>query len=190
MIINGGTGNGYAVGVTGEGRLKSSCVTFTMEHHVNHSDEESYSAGVSVTPNAGASTPTCLLYIKNDSDKDMIITENMFTVDTTNVTVTLKQGDEGTPANTASMTITNRNAGSCNEADVTAYIGADGSGVTGMSGGSAIQTIKVIAGLESKYYSTMSGFIIPKNKIYTIWASGDCTGLRVGTGISFHSIGE
>ena len=188
--IEDGQGSGKVVGVTEENRLKASCVTSTLEHEINHHDEQCYSVGVSISPTAGASTPVCILYVKNNSNTNMIISENMFTVDTTNVTVSLKFGDVGTPANTTAGSAVNRNAGSGNIPDCTIYVGADSSGITGLSGGNNVSVIKVIAGNESRYFEGVSGFIVPKNQVYTIWASGDCTGLKVGSGIHFHSTGH
>jgi len=176
MIINDPL-TGDAVQVTADYRLKVACITSTLEHQINHHDEECYSIGVSVTPNAGASTPTCILYIKNNSTTDLILSENMLSVDTTNVFVSINLGDSGTPTNTAAVPPVNRTAGSGNTADATVYIGADGGGIGGVTGGNAVTTIKVIAGNESRYFTSLSGIIVPKNQILTIWASGDCTGL-------------
>ena len=189
MIINDPL-SGIAVQVSDESRLKVTSVISTLEHHINHHDGQCYGVGVSCTPTAGASTPTCILYVKNNSDTDMIISENMFTVDTTNVTVSMKLGDSGTPSNTTAVTAVNRNAGSGNSPDATIYAGADGAGIGGVSGGSVVMSMKIIAGNETKYVSTLSGLIIPKNQVYTVWASGDCTGLRVGNGIHFHDTGH
>ena len=128
MIINDPS-TGDAVQVTSDFRFKVAAVVTTLEHQINHHDKECYSIGVSVTPNAGAATPTCILYIKNNSTTDLIVSEHMLTVDTTNVVVSIKLGDSGTPTNTVAGTPVNRTAGSGNTADATVYIGADGGGI-------------------------------------------------------------
>ena len=190
LIIEDGQGTGKTVGVTVENRLKVSSVTTPSEHEINHQEGQCYSVGVNVTPTAGAGTATCILYCKNNSDVDMVVSENSFTVDTTNVTVSMKLGDSGTPTNTVAGTAVNRNAGSGNTADATIYTGATGAGIGGVTGGSNVMTITVIAGNETKYIATLSGLIVPKNQVYTIWASGDCTNLRIGSGIHFHNVGH
>ena len=190
LQIEDGQGKANIAGVTDENRLKVSSMSFPLEHEINHHDGESYSIPTSVTPTAGASTPTCILYIKNTSDMDMVVSEFMLAVMGTDTTVSMKLGDSGTPSNTAAVTPVNRNAGSGNEADVTAYHGADGAGIGGISGGSTFMGVVVRDDAPSQYYAPLSAFIVPKNKVFTLWASGNCTNLLVGVGVSFHKPGH
>lgn len=186
MKIEDGTGRGYTTGVTNTNRLKTSSIVSTQEHFVNHHDGQSYSAGIQASPTAGASIATCIGYIKNIGDTDMLLSEIVLSVATTNVTVSIILNDEGIPTNTSEIELVNRNASSGNTAQVLSYKGADGLGIGGMSGGGVVSSLVVIAGQPSKYYSQLSGIIVPKNKIITVWASGNCTTLTVGTGVSFH----
>ena len=182
-LIIEGAGNGNQAGVTGENRLKVSAQMFTQEHQTNHHEGECYSFGVSATP---ASTSDCFLYIKNTNDIDMVISEFMLRA-ASDETVSFKIGDTGTPIGGTTATPVNRNAGSGNIADVTALYGVD---ITGLSGGNAVMSMFLKGGETSVRIAPLSGFIIPKNKTFTGYASTGGIAVMIGMGISFHSLGE
>ena len=182
-LIIEGAGNSKQAGVTDENRLKASALTFSQEHHTNHHEGECYSFGVSATP---ASTGDCFLYIKNTNDIDMVISEFMLRA-ASDETVSFKIGDTGTPIGGTTGTPVNRNAGSGNIADVTALYGVD---ITGLSGGNAVMAMFLKGGETSVRIEPLSGFIIPKNKVFTGYASTGGIAVMIGMGISFHALGE
>ena len=77
MIITDGEGKGYSAGITSENRLKTSAITATIEHHVNHLDKQAYQLVFQVTPeelNPSIGTgEACFLYIKNSSETDICL---------------------------------------------------------------------------------------------------------------------
>ena len=178
-----GHSNGYIAGVTDEGRLKVSSNNFTQEHHICHHEGQAYSFGVSVTPTGAGD---CFLYVKNNSDTDMIVSEFMLRAATDEI-IQFKLGDTGTPVNGTTGTPVNRNAGSGNVANVTALYGVD---ITGLSGGSNVMGMFLKGGETSVRVEPKSGFIIPKNKTITGYVTTGGIAIMVGMGISFHSTGE
>ena len=177
--------NGTPQSVNSEGRALTHCVTSTEAHHVNHHEGQAYSCGFGVTMSG---TDKCIGYIKNESVLDLVIAEVTFTSATAGTMFTFKFGDTGTPANTTAVTPVNRNAGSGNEADVTAYVTSSASdGITGMSGGSNVLVYTVGVADQSNFVSRASGYVIPKNQVMTIYCSA-AAAVRAGLGINFHSI--
>ena len=177
--------NGQPQSVNSEGRAFVHAVTSTEAHHVNHHEGQAYSCGFGVTMSG---TDKCIGYIKNDSVMDMVIADVMFTSAAAGTMFTFKFGDTGTPANTTAVTPVNRNAGSGNEADVTAYVTSSAAnGITDLSGGSNLLRYTVGVANQTNHFSPESGFVIPKNQIMTIYCSA-AAAVRVGLGINFHDI--
>ena len=179
--IESGEGNSDSAGVTTDFRLKTSAVTFTTEQEINHDNGQAYSYGVSVTP-SGASQ--CFLYIKNNSDDDMMVSEFMLSA-ASDETIIFKLADEGTPLSGTTGTPVNRNAGSGNSAGVTALYGVN---ITGLSGGGSVMSVFIQGGESGLRIVPLSTFIVPKNKTITGYASSGSIAITVGMGISFHSI--
>jgi len=96
----------------------------------------------------------------------------------------VKLGDSGTPVGGTSVTPVNRNAGSGNEADVTAQQGVD---ITGLSGGSVVAGAFVQGGANSMKVSIRSGLILPKNKVLTLYVVTGTAAVMVGVSANFHS---
>jgi len=70
LIIEDGQGRGYSVGVTKENRIKSDCITTTIEHHANQDEGDAYAIPFSQSPTAA---DDCIFYMKNTDDVDMVI---------------------------------------------------------------------------------------------------------------------
>ncbi len=183
MEITGAQGKSYGAGVTEEGRLRTSAQTFTQEHHTNHHEGQCYSYGVMITPTGAGD---CFLYLKNNSDTDLVVSEFMLRAASDEI-VTFKLDDVGTPIGGTVGTPVNRNAGSGNIANVTAYYGAD---ITGLSGGNAVMAMFLKGGETSVRIEPLSAFIIPKNHTITGYVSTGGIAVMIGMGISFHKIGE
>jgi hypothetical protein len=181
IAIESGSGTNYSAGVDSENRLKVQATMQTFEHETNHHNGQSYSYGVATTPTGAGD---CFLYIKNNGDVDMVVSEFMLRA-ASDETVSFKLGDTGTPIGGSEGTPINRNAGSGNEADVTALYGAD---ITGLSGGNAVMAMFLKGGETSVRIAPLSGFIIPKNKVITGYVASGAIAVMIGMGISFHNI--
>jgi len=180
MIIEGsGDGANFTAGVTEENRLKAECVIMTEEHYINAVKGKSYTMLVSVTPTGPGD---CFLYLKNNDEDPLVISE-LTLYCAADEFFQFKLGDIGIPIGGADAALTNRNAGSGNEADVTALFGAD---ITGMSGGGIVAGSFVKGGENSHKIEPRSGIIIPKNKIFTGWVVTGTAAVIAGMGISFH----
>jgi len=179
LQIEGGTGNGYSAGVNAIGQLTVETTTITKEHEVNHNEGQAYSLPVSVTPTAAGD---CFLYLRNNSDSELIVSEIALTAATTE-TISIKLGDGGIPIGGNTTTPVNRNAGSGNQADVTAQSGVD---ITGLSGGSVVFGWTVEGGVSTQRVVPASGFILPKNKVLTAYVATGGIAISLGLGISFH----
>jgi len=182
LIIEGGTGNGYSVAVNADNQLQTSAVTVTKEHKVNHADGQAYSICASLTPaEVTGAALGCFMYIKNTSNTDMIISEMMMYAASAE-TFSVKLGDSGTPIGGTTTTPSNRNAGSGNVATGTFQTGTD---ITGLSGGATVFGFTKATG-SSERVAPSSTFIVPKNKIATVYVGTGNIAIRFGMGISYH----
>ena len=177
MIINGGTGNGYAVGVNEENSLKVSAITTTVEHHMNHHDGLAYNLIFSATPTA---TGDCFVYIKNTDDADMSF-EGIDLWNTASEYIDIKLNDSGTATGGTAITPINSNAGSGNEADGTFEAGAN---ITGLSGGKTAYRIYHKGSTGMVHYNFEQDIILPKNKTLTLYA--ELGGTPLGGNIIFN----
>ena len=181
MRILGATGNGYGAKVNVENQLHTSSITFDIAHHVNHDHGECYTMLISKTPTAAAD---CFAYIKNTSDDDLIVCCVKFAATTTDEIIQVKLGDIGTPVGGTAVTPGNRNAGSGEVADGTFEEGVD---ITGLSGGTAIDEYNIDAGTGSKIIPVTGGFIVPKNKVLSLYAVTGGIAIRGGITFYYHS---
>ena len=182
LQIEDGTGNGYSLAVNSDNQLLTSAVTVTKEHEVNHDDGQAYSVFASLTPaEVTGAALGCFMYIKNTSDTDMIISEMMMWAASAE-TFSIKLGDEGTAAGGTTTTPSNRNAGSGNVATGTFQTGTD---ITGLSGGNTVFGFTKATG-SSERITTASSFIVPKNKVATVYVATGNVAIRFGMGISYH----
>ena len=183
LIIEGGTGNGYSVAVNENNQMLTSAVTVTKEHEVNHADGQAYSVFASLTPaEVTGAALGCFMYIKNTSDNDMVISEMMMYAASAE-TFSIKLGDEGTAVGGTTTTPSNRNAGSGNVATGTFETGVE---LTGLSGGNTVFGFTKATG-SSERIAPSSSFIIPKNKVATVYVATGNVAIRFGMGISYHT---
>jgi len=178
--IEDGKGKGFSAGVDENNKLLTASVTVTKEHEINLVDGQAYSVFTNVTPTGGGD---CFMYLKNNSNEDLIVSEMMI-YSATAESFSIKLGDEGTPIGGTATTPANRNAGSGNAADVTALTGVD---ITGLSGGNVVFGFTKGAEANSNRIAPASGFIVPKNKVLTVYVETGGVAIRFGMGISFHS---
>ena len=182
MIIEDGKGTGYKAKVNNENCLCAEAIAVPFELHVNHDHGDFYSIVLNQVPTAG---DDCILYLKNDDDKDLLISSiTLFASGA--VEVYAKLGDTGTRNGAAALTPVNRNAGSGNAADCTCEQGADlDGGAATLAGGAEVERIAVEANKQSLKICWCSGIIIPKNQTMTLWASAIVT-VNATIGVAFH----
>ena len=179
--IEDGTGSGTGAKVDSENRILTSSVSETLEHHANQHEGEAYNVLFSVTP-AGAGDD--FFYLKNNDDKDSVIEGIWWQTDGTE-TVTYVLSDIGNTGGTVgNITPANLNAGSGKVANAIVQSGND---ITGLSGGTNIQTIKLTTQTTSAYFNCEQDIIISKNQTFTITATSGSVAL-IGTVVfNFHS---
>ena len=174
-MIKGGTGNGYMAGVTVENRLLTESITYSGEHHANHSGN-AYNMLFEVTP-AGAGD--CFLYMKNGNETDLVI-EGLWLRVASAEQIIMKLGDVGTPASGSSVTPANVNAGVNNAALGTFQEGSD---ITGLSGGVTVNK-GWVANTTSSYFNFEQDLILPQNLVYTLYVVTG--GVALSGAIVFH----
>ena len=178
MIITGGTGNGYAVGVTSEFQLEVCAVTRTIDLYCNQLTGVSYSLLISQTPTGAGD---CFCYMKNNDVRDMIVSSVKFYAASDEIFM-LKMSDTGTSAGGSTATPINRKAGCGNVADITCEVGND---ITGLSGGDEIETIVIKGAGSSERFEWLSGLIVPKNHTLTLYVVTGAIAVRATLSMHF-----
>lgn len=178
MLIEDGKGSGYRAAVTKENKLDVCAVTRTIDLYCNQGLGVSYSLLMSQTP---AGPGDCFCYVKNNDDRDMVITSVKLYA-ASNEVFEIKLSDIGDPVDGSDATPVNRKAGSGNIAEVTAKVGND---ITGLSGGTAVEVIPVKGGETATRYEWLSGLVIPKNHTLTLYAATGGIAIRVTLSMHF-----
>ena len=161
-MIKGGTGNGYAVGVTSENRLLVESVTYSGEHHANH-EGNAFNLLFDVTPTGAGD---CFLYVKNGSTNDIVI-EGLWLRVASAEQITMKLKDAGTPGGGGALVPANINAGSNSAALGTFQSGND---ITSLSGGTIINK-GWVANTTTSFFNFEQDIILPENLTYTLYAT-------------------
>jgi hypothetical protein len=168
MIITGGTGNGFAAGVTEENRLQSDCITQTQESHANAHEGAAYHALFDQSATAG---DDCIFYMFNNDSTDILV-EGIWLSASAACEVYIKLGDTGTRNGATAITPTNCNAASGNTADGTFEQGVDlDGGAATLTGGTEVERYVFRAANNSTYFNFVQDIVIPKNQSLTIWNS-------------------
>ena len=173
MIITDGEGSGRSVGVSGENALKTNALTSSIEHHINHHDQQAYHLIFQVTPDSENPSEdlseACFLYMKNTSLTDICIEGFHWRMGGTSNSDSIKFviGDTGTPVGGTINTPANCNAGSGNIAVGTFYTGTS---ITGLSGGTTLDRIYLESSNTSESFNFEQDVIIPKNYTFTMYA--------------------
>ena len=174
MIIQGGTGNGYAAGVNSDNMLLARVVQESVEHHVNHDHGRAYQVTFSQSPTAAND---CFYWLKNtDEDRDIIIEgvelgfKNATAVD---VEVYLKIGDTGTANVPTTVTPANLNSESALTCTCTSQKGADldnaGAGIAG--GTEFCRWLFPLQDEKSAYHNFSADLVLAPSGAMSIWAS-------------------
>lgn len=154
FIIEDGTGNGYKTKVSSNNKLEVESTVHAKSHIVAMMDEQAYIANTADTAKTLTTTITGgpILYMKSDnSDKQLILEHLRFTTNTAGGILTiLRNVTLGTIGNNNIHTPVNLNFGSEKTVTVTAYNWNEvGNGMTGITGGTIIETFVLPVGLFS-----------------------------------------
>ncbi len=178
--IKDGTGKGYLLKIDNKNRLQNYGVTETEASFINRVEKEAYS-GTWEGALTAASTDY-IIYLKNTSDKDLIINRVKHRCEGANSTLSFWVNILGTPGGSlTALEPANRNAGSNNQADVTYYRSTQ---ITGLTNGRKIGSLYGKDGEEFEYADPCSGFIIPPNGTFGV-KSSETVSEHFG-GISFY----
>ncbi len=169
--------NGHYAAVNNDNQLETYAVTHSNEHWHNVIGEEAYQVPFYVNPTGAAS---CFFYLKNTSIDDIIVesfsygssaAEEIYVQIANSGTAVLTDGTAQTPANC--------NAGSGKTADVVCWSGtaAEGTTITGLSGGREVERLWIIAAADKKLHNFEMDIVLPQNQIYSMWAVGGDTNL-------------
>lgn len=179
MLIEDGKGTGYRAKVNSENCLCTEAVCIDTNMHVNQVHGRTYSLIIEQTPTGAGD---CFCYIKNDDEKDMVISSiKVYTA--TDETVEINLGNSGTPIGGSANSPVNRNAGSGNLADATCLTGND---ITGLSGGKQVELLFVKGGFPSERYGWVSGIILPKNHTLTLYVGTGGIALKATMTLNFN----
>lgn len=179
MIIYGGTGNGYAAGVTNDNKLQVKAVTVSDEHYHNNDLGRAFHAVFNQSPTAA---DDCIFYIANDSDDRTMVIEGV-DIGVKNCTaddeIYFEINTAGTTNAGTTLTPVNVNAESGHSAGVTCEYGADlDGGAATLTTGSEVYRM-VLAGITdmtNKMFNMECDISIPYGKAFTIWIGGSATG--------------
>jgi hypothetical protein len=169
MLIEDGKGRGYKAAVGPENKLDVCAIVRSIDLYCNQSEGDTYSLLISETPTVSGS---CFCYFKNGAEKDLVISSVKISCSVTE-TIDFILGDAGTAVGGCECVLVNRKAGCGNVADMFCKIGSN---ITGLGGGSAVESLVVKGGESSKRYMWLSGLVVPKNHTFS---------LRVGSGASY-----
>jgi len=159
--------NGTPVSVDDENMVKTLAVTESLEGHSNRRHGSAYTWQFSNDP---AAADDCIFYIKNNDDLPLIL-EGIDLFITDDCDVYLKLGGTGTTAAGTTVTGTNMNAGSGNDADVTCLHAEDIEAGGTFSG--AVECCRFIyeSGtlVDTHHMNFPMDIVIPKNQVFSLW---------------------
>ena len=185
MIITGGTGNGFALGVNSENRAVVEAISSTVEHHINHHGKAAYN--VVFTATSEAAVTRCFYYMKNDDDVDMCIEGLWLNIDKA-TTITVQLNNIGDPDSGTAITPAILNAGAVASASGTFEYGADlGNAGATLTGGVLSEQFVYTGARESHYVNFEQDIILPKNTVLMLWTSAATTLVNATVVFNYHA---
>jgi len=181
LVIEGGTGNGYAAAVTSDNKLAIEGPTDSREHHTNHADGLAFNLMFSATPTNGDNP---FLYVKNTSDDDLVI-EGFTLHEVGSEYFDFKLGDTGTPTGGTTITPANLNSGSGNIATGTFE---NAVAITALTGGTTIQRIYHLTSVGETLYNFEQDVILKPNGVLTVYAQTGGTALAGVLIFNYHNV--
>jgi len=175
-MIRSGVGNCFLAGVNSENRLMAECITYSGEHHANHTNGIAFNMLFDVTPAAGGD---CFLYMKNSDTKDITI-EGVWIRVASAEQITMELNAIGTPLGGADVVPANLNSGVLTPALGTFLAAA---AITGLSGGTVINK-GWVANTATAYFNFEQDIILAPNTTFSMWV---VTGaVNVAGAVVFH----
>ena len=165
MIIQGGTGNGYAAKVNSENMLMVSAAVQTMIGHTSLDEGEAYSLPFTQVSAGGASD--CVLYIRNDSESHLILSQMWITCSLADE-IYAKMGVIGTAAGGTAPVPVNLNTGSARLADCTTR---QHTAITGLTGGNTIFRSYFTADAISQRLYFDDAYVLQKNGTWALFVT-------------------
>ena len=190
MIIEDGTGSGRTAGVNLENKLEVVAVTASTEHSTNHSHGLAFNVCAEIIPigtdPSSGDTESCILYIKNESEKDIIFEGIDIRLGGSGLedVIEVRGRNVGTPIGGSTAAPINLNLGSGNSAEGTFLKGGS---ITGLSEGETLQKIWITSnGTKSNNFN--QDIIVPKNRVLTIWSRYSAGELDITLSFNYHNM--
>jgi hypothetical protein len=183
--IKDGTGSSYLAAVDSENRLKTSAVTSSVEHHINHSEGKAYNLVFEIT--AGGADVT-IVYMKNTNTIDIVV-EGIYLYVSTACVIELKRGADGTRNAATSLTPANLNAGSHQSAIGVFESGANlAGGAATLDGTEATMfKFKYIAETATKWINFDQDIVIPIGNTMTVTCDTNDVDIQGMLPFNYHS---
>ena len=153
--IQDGTGSARTAEVDDRNRVAVRATTTSENHEVNIDDEEAYLYYTGITPGGVGNV---FGYLKNTSEKDMVINWYRIWSGTSAEAIDIYTGSSGTPTGTTVSAPSNMNITSKNEAKGLFY---EGTNIGGLTGGVIFDRLR-LAGDGKDVLDTYPGDIIIK----------------------------
>lgn len=178
MLIEDGKGRGYKAAVGPENKLDVCAIVRSIDLHCNQAEGDTYSLLVAESPTTSGS---CFCYFKNGAEKDLVISSVKIFCSVTE-TIDFILGDTGTAIGGSDCILVNRKAGCGNVADM---VCKNGSNITGLSGGSVVESLVVKGGDSSRRYAWLSGLVVPKNHTFSLRAESGALCVKMTVSLHF-----
>lgn len=186
MLIEDGTGSGYTAKVGSDNKLRTYSVIESEAHHENEDNKQAFLVFSIITPNnpnpsAGETSPT-FFYMKNESSKNLMITEIEYWVES-NEYVDIYINPAEDPVGGTSITPINMNFGSGNQAT---GIFLQGTEITGITGGTFLDRTRIPGDGSNHFHSWDAKLILPKNNVLTLRAGNGGIPMEVMVEFYYH----
>jgi len=170
MLLEDGTGSGRTVKIDEENRMTVMATTEVEAAHVNNDEGEAYTLfspilSDDLDPSLELESP-CIFYIKNTSEKNLVITSVRMWAETAEY-LDIYFNQEGVPVGGHLATPVNMNLNSGKQA-AGVFLGSDR--ITGMSGGTWFDRMRIPADDGDHIFEWEPTIIIPKNNVLTVYA--------------------
>ena len=174
MLIEDGQGSGVTAGVTSSNRLKTVSISATPEHFANHNKGLSYNFLFQETPEYTNPSTTseggiCFLYLKNTSEKDLILEGLDIRLGGTSQVeiIEIVENDGEVPVGGNSRTPVNLNLSSGKVAE---GVFLSSSNISSMGKGSPMLRYYIESSHTTKQFNFEQDLIVPQNNTITLWA--------------------
>lgn len=177
--------NGNSAAVNSDNMLQTLAIVSTIEHYINHSKGLAFNILFSQSP---AANDNCILYMENESEKDMVL-EGMHMSVNVACEVYIRINNVGTRNNPTSITPVNLNLGSGKPAVGVFEHGSDLSGgAATLSSGTIAERFVFVGATTSLFTNFEQDLIVPKNRALTVWCSNSAATVTATVPFNYHPI--